>query len=239
MSNEVISWKSKKLFEDITSFTLLDFEKYPSIILWFKGCNMRCDFCYNTEIVNGNGKFSFEDISDFLDSRKNLIKGVVLCGGEPTIHKEIIDICKVLKEEYNFKIKLDTNGLNFSVIKTLIKNDLLDFVALDFKAPFEKFKTITKSHPSNYKSFLNTLTLLNESKIPFEVRTTFHDKLLSLDDIYSMLELLESIRYKGIFHLQNFILGKNTFGNLTLPNLLNLENKLKNIYSFPIRFRNF
>lgn len=239
MNKEVTSWKSKKLFEDITPFTLLDFEKYPSIILWFKGCNMRCDFCYNTEIVNGNGKFSFDEIESFLNSRKNLIKGVVLCGGEPTIHKEIIEICKILKNEYNFKVKLDTNGLNSTIMKNLLKNDLIDYVALDFKSPFEKFKTITKSHPSNYKSFIETLRLLNESKISFEVRTTFHDKLLSLDDIYSMLDLLERIKYRGIFYIQDFILGKNTFGNLDSSNGTNLSNKIKKKYSFKIRFRNF
>ena len=163
---------------------------------------MRCSYCYNPEIVLGNATLCFEDLIEFLDSRKNLLKGIVLCGGEPTIHKELYPLCVELKE-MEYKIKLDTNGLNPILIKKLTNEKLIDFIALDFKGINENFKTIT--HVDKFDQFQDTLKFLIESNFNFEVRTTYHEDLISLNELYAMLDFLEIMRYDNKYYIQNFI----------------------------------
>ncbi len=233
-------WKKYKLFESLTPFSLLDYHGKTSAILWFSGCDMRCSFCYNPQIVNSKGNFSYEDFSTFLKSRINLIKGIVLCGGEPTIHPEIINIAKELKK-LGYKIKLDTNGLHPTIIKKLIGDNLIDFLALDFKAPKYKFHKITKAPLSFYDKFLETLEILIASDLDFEVRTTFCDKLLNIEDIENIFGELENLNFKGNYYLQNFIEGKTTLDNITTKNTIDISKELKDInrYNFSISFRNF
>lgn len=233
-------WKTQKIFETLTPFTLLDFENTPSSILWFSGCNMRCGFCYNPEIVHGVGEFSFEDLESFFETRQNLLQGVVLCGGEPTINKQLIEITKQLKK-LGYKIKLDTNGLKPDIIKILVEQKLIDFIALDFKAPKEKFTVVTKCSLKEYENFLKTLQFLIKNHFPFEVRTTFCDRLLELTDIETMTETLAVHNYKGVYALQNFIASKETIGKINNQNKINLEYTLKDKIKTPfsIKFRNF
>lgn len=204
-------WNKQKLFESLTPFTLLDFEGFPSLILWFCGCNMRCGYCYNPEIVLGEGKFTFEDFEQFFLSRKNLLQGVVLCGGEPTLHHEIENIAIELKK-MAYKIKLDTNGTKPKVVKKLIKNHLVDYVALDFKAPKEKFEMVTNS--KKWNCFLETLHILIDSSIEYEVRTTFYGGYLEIWDIKMICNILESIGFNKKYYIQNAFCDTNTLGNI-------------------------
>jgi len=236
MNNENILWNQKQIIDSVTPFTLLDFQGTPSAILWFSGCNMRCDFCYNPEIVLEKGRYNFEDIRDFLNSRKSLIKGIVLCGGEPTIHNELYAICEQIKT-FGYKIKLDTNGLNFNLISKLIDDRLVDFVALDFKAMDDKFQFITKT--DKFSQFKKTLLFLINSDIDYEIRTTYHENLLSLDDIYKMANFLKSCNYKKLYYLQNFIANKATLGKIKTTNSKSLPRYIKQNYPFEIKFRNF
>ncbi|MDD2699411.1 MAG: anaerobic ribonucleoside-triphosphate reductase activating protein [Arcobacteraceae bacterium] len=233
-------WKKQKIFETLTPFTLLDFENTPSAILWFSGCNMRCAFCYNPEIVYGIGEFCFDDFSSFFEARQNLLKGIVLCGGEPTIHTQIIEIATYLKK-LNYKIKLDTNGLKPEIIKIMLQENLVDYIALDFKAPQEKFEIITKSTKNKYQTFTKTLSMLVEKEAHFEVRTTFCDSLLDINDIKIILKNLEILNYKGTYYLQNFIHQSNNIGDISQNNSINLFKELDNLnkYNFTVKFRNF
>ncbi len=204
-------WKKQKLFESLTPFTLLDFEGLSSAILWLCGCNMRCGYCYNPEIVFGGGEFSYEDFEQFFVSRKNLLKGVVLCGGEPTLHKEIVSLGYELKN-IGYKIKLDTNGTKPKVVQELITNHLIDYVALDFKAPEDKFEMVTKSKKWSY--FLETLEILVDSSLEYEVRTTFYGGFLAIRDIEMICDILKSIGFRKTYYLQNALCDMNTLGNI-------------------------
>ena len=195
----------------ITPFTLLDYPDKTACILWFAGCNMRCEYCYNPDIVLGKGKFTFEETIRFLKSRKNLLDGVVLSGGECTLHKSIIPFIKEIKA-LNFLVKIDTNGTNPEMLKYLLDENLIDYVALDFKAPCGKFQNITKS--DLYKDFEKTLQLLVAGNCNFEVRTTIHSDLLNQSDIQEMVSCLEKNKYKGNYYLQNYINNTNTLGHL-------------------------
>jgi pyruvate formate lyase activating enzyme len=189
---------------------------------------MRCDFCYNKDIVFAKGgNYSYEDVLAFLKTRVNLLTAVVLSGGEATTHN-LVDFCTQIKK-LGFKIKLDTNGTNYNSLKELIDLNLLDFVALDYKAPKEKFTLIT--HSNKYEEFSKTLNLLIESELEYEARTTLHYDLLSEDDINLIIDDLKHRGYNKTYYLQKFLDTGTNIANLSLPshpfNVSLLSNELK------------
>ena len=211
LENVNLDFLNKKAIHSFTPFTLLDYPDKSACILWFAGCNMKCDYCYNPEIVFGKGLFYFSEIYSFLKSRKNLLDAVVLSGGECLIHKDIIPFIKLVKS-LGFLIKVDTNGSQPKVLEKLIEENLIDYVALDFKGPKEKFFTITKS--DFYTQFLSCLELLQASSIPFEIRTTYHSSLLNPEDITAMQDILLEFGYDKNYYIQNFRNYQNTIAPL-------------------------
>ena len=187
---------------DITPFTLQDFPGYTACILWFQGCNMRCVYCHNPELVLAQKKnIDQAYIMKFLEERRGLLDGVVLSGGECTLSPALPDFIKNLKI-MGYKIKLDTNGLLPNVLESLITEEQLDYVALDYKAPRNKFKQITGR--SQFDIFRKTLEILCNGKVQFEVRTTVHTYLLVEDDIKAIIEDLEELKFQGNYYIQNF-----------------------------------
>lgn len=222
-----------KAIFDITKFTTLDYPNNPACILWFSKCNMSCLYCYNPEIVRGSGKYSNQEVLNFLKSRVGKLNGVVLSGGECTLYSHLIELCEEIKE-LGFKIKVDTNGLKPDVIKDLIDYSLIDYIALDYKAPTQKFTQITRAI-SNEK-FYKTLDLLIDKDFPFEVRTTVHSDLLQTDDINSIIYDLKTRKYKGTYYIQNFLQVDNTLGDITTPSIPVKKAFLENC--IPIEIRN-
>lgn len=199
----------------ISPFTLLDYPDKTACILWFAGCNMRCVYCYNPDIVLGKGKLTLNDALKFINSRQNLLDGVVLSGGECTSHKSIAPFLKELKAK-NLLVKVDTNGSNPDVLKKWIDEELINYVALDFKAPPDKFYEITKSEL--YADFNESLQFLIQNNFPFEVRTTIHSDLLNQSDIQQMVTHLQDNHYKGVYYLQNFRNDTETLGKVSSSN---------------------
>ena len=200
---------------NITPFTLLDYPDITACILWFAGCNMRCLYCYNPDIVEGKGKYSYEDAIRFIRTRKQLLDGVVLSGGECTLHKQLSTFCKQLKEE-GMMIKIDTNGTNPDVIYDLHTAGLVDYIALDYKAPASKSAFITQS--LLYPKFETSLRILLKSNIPFEIRTTIHTDLLNEEDLQEMIFFLEKEGFRGKLFIQYFVNDARTIGQL--PNIV-------------------
>ena len=188
----------------LTPFTLLDYPHKSACILWFAGCNMRCLYCYNPEIVFGKGTLSFAEIIHFLKSRINLLDAVVFSGGECLLHKKSISFITEVKK-MGFLIKIDTNGSEPQVLGELIQKELINYVALDFKAMPENFEKITQS--KLFIPFEKSLLLLLQSGISFEVRTTVHSELLSKKDILEMISYLENADYTGDYFIQHFVNG--------------------------------
>ncbi|MFV8327824.1 anaerobic ribonucleoside-triphosphate reductase activating protein [Flavobacterium sp. ZS1P14] len=186
----------------ITPFTLLDYAHKSACILWFAGCNMRCLYCYNPEIVQGKGLISFEKVIVFLRSRKNLLDAVVFSGGECLLHKNILELIDQVKK-MGFLVKIDTNGSKPDVLHELLKSKLIDYVALDFKSMPSYFEKITQSNL--FLPFEKSLHLLIESGLSFEVRTTVHSDLISQKDVRMMIDYLENNNYFGAYYLQYFV----------------------------------
>jgi len=190
---------------------LLDFPHKSACIFWYAGCNMRCLYCYNPEIVLGKGVVTFPEAISFLQSRKGLLDAVVFSGGECLIHKNIIEQIRSVKL-MGFLVKVDTNGSRPDVIKQLVAERLVDFVALDFKAAKNQFQKITQS--DLFLSFEQSLLILQNNTIPFEVRTTYHSELITIDDFNEMVAYLESHHYKGNYYLQLFRNNAETLAEL-------------------------
>jgi len=199
---------------DLTSFTHLDYPEHLSCIVWFSGCNMRCDYCYNKDIVFAkSGKYSYEDILNFLKTRVNLLEAVVLSGGEASSY-DLVLFCQKIKQ-LGFKIKLDTNGTNFLHVKELIELNLLDYVALDYKSPKTKFTQIT--HSNKFDEFSQTLDFLIKSSVEFEIRTTLHDDLLDENDINEIIIDLKNRKYTSKYFIQEFRDTGTNIANLQRP----------------------
>jgi pyruvate formate lyase activating enzyme len=215
-----------KVIYDITRFTHLDYTDHLACIVWFSGCNMRCDYCYNADIVYAeNGVYSFNNVLDFLKTRVSLLDGVVLSGGEATTHN-LIAFCKEVKK-LGFAIKLDTNGTNYNSIKELLDLNLLNYIALDYKAPKDKFTQIT--HSNKYDAFSKTLDLLIHKNITFEVRTTLHNDLLNIEDLNTIINDLSKRGYAQIYYIQRFLNTDNNIGDLQNSRNLFDESKLSKV----------
>jgi pyruvate formate lyase activating enzyme len=184
---------------------------------------MRCVYCYNPDIVFGKGKFSIEQTLKFLSTRKNLLDGVVLSGGECTSHKSIKHLLQEIKK-LGFLVKIDTNGSHPEKIKSLIEENLVDYIALDFKSTKEKFYSITKSNL--FEEFVATLKHLTQIQFPFEVRTTIHSELLIQSEVQQMIRTLELNGYSNTFYLQHYRNDSETIGKIenSQKNYLNIGN---------------
>ncbi|MDI6400967.1 anaerobic ribonucleoside-triphosphate reductase activating protein [Balneolaceae bacterium ANBcel3] len=199
---------------DITPFTLLDFPGKTACIFWFSGCNMRCPYCYNPDILFCRGKVPYSRAASFLESRTGLLDGVIFSGGECTLHPSLFSYAELVKDT-GMLIKTDTNGSRPDVIAQLLESSLLDYVALDFKAPERRYKQV--SGRALFNEFHKTLHLLIASEIPFEVRTTVHPHLLDKEDILEMTRILEEAGYRGTYYLQQAIDHGNTLNKLPEP----------------------
>ena len=222
---------------DITKFTFQDFPGYTSCIIWFAGCNFRCPYCHNPEFIIGYNKFMKEDdVFEFLKSRVGLLDGVVLSGGECSLSNDLYDFAKKVKA-MGFLIKVDTNGTNFELIKKLIDDKIVDFIALDYKAPRDKFISIASI--DKFNDFEKTLNFLIEKDINMEVRTTVHTQLLNENDINKIILDLEDRGYNKTYHIQNFRNdNKTTLGNLPEQERVLDKTKIKS-KNLQVFFRNF
>lgn len=233
--NELISQKESvaKPIYSLTPFTLLDYPHKSACILWFAGCNMRCLYCYNPEIVFGKGIISFEKAFEFLKSRKQLLDAVVFSGGECLLHKNSVSFIAEVKK-MGFLVKIDTNGSQPKVLEELIQKELINYVALDFKAMPANFEKITQS--KLFIPFEKSLLLLLQSGIPFEVRTTVHSELLGKNEIQEMISYLEKIGYSGNYYIQHFVNGAPTIEKLG-HSFKELENENISTEKIKISFR--
>lgn len=218
--NSELNLLNQKIVYDFTKFTTTDYIRHLSCVIWFKGCNFRCQYCYNDDIVYcKEGNYSINEILVFLKSRIGMLDAVVLSGGEATLY-DLTDICRKIKE-FGFKIKLDTNGTNLKLIKKLISQKLIDYMAIDFKSPKYKYENIVGV--KKYDDFIKTIKYLINIDFDFELRSTINSSLLDEKDINSMINTISSLGYKNTYYLQNFIETTSNIGNISKQRDINKE----------------
>jgi len=192
-----------KGFIDIS---LVDWDGKVSSVIFLPNCNFRCPFCQNAKLVLNPDEIptiSFEEIENRLRRLKNWIDGVVITGGEPTLHNKLRLLCAKLKE-LGFKVKLDTNGTNPNFLQGLMNEKLIDYVALDVKAPLNQEKYLKATGVRSDKlleKILETLNILREGTIEYEFRTTVVPSIHAEQDIE---EICKSIKGCQKYVIQNF-----------------------------------
>ncbi|MEM0372922.1 MAG: anaerobic ribonucleoside-triphosphate reductase activating protein [archaeon] len=194
-------------FSGMQEISLIEYPGKTATIVFTPGCNFRCPYCYNRKLVLEPGrtkKISEESVISFLKKKKKWIDAVVVTGGEPTIHGDLPTFFKRVKK-LGFLTGLETNGSNASMMKYIIKNKLVDFVGMDFKAPpnWEKYKKAAGIKNKNYfENVLKTADFLKKSKINHEFRTTVVPGITSESDV---AEIAKHLKNAGVYVLQQFM----------------------------------
>ncbi len=218
----------------ISGFDKLTLTNYPGVVaatIFTNGCNFKCPYCQNGSLALGvdQNRVNEDEILDYLEKRKKMIDGLCISGGEPTIQKDLKEfIIKVKK--IGTKVKLDTNGTNPELIKDLIDNDLLDYIAMDIKMPFSKYDDIS-GVKVKIDRLKESIKIINNSKVEHEFRTTI------IKEFHTMKDIEEIISYigKSNYYIQNFIDSENVLmANLhgfTDNELLEINKELNEKYT--------
>lgn len=195
------------IFGGWQKFSLIDFPGRASAILFTQGCPFRCPFCHNPELINpAQGMFApvtEDEILDFLATRQNKLDGVVITGGEPTLYNDLPDFISRVKA-LGFAVKLDTNGSRPEMIERLIGDGHVDYLAMDYKSPLEKYQSHSGSMIDTEK-IKKSVELIRLSGIEYEFRTTVVKELLTEEDILKIADELKGARR---YVLQKFLPGK-------------------------------
>lgn len=180
--------------------SLQDYPEEVSSIIWTIGCNFSCPFCYNKNLVDGNiNEIPEDEVFSFLEKRKKLIDGLVISGGEPFLQKDLKDFCKKVKK-LGYKIKIDTNGTFPDKLKELIDEKLVDYIAMDIKAPKEKYDKLTNVK-TDIKKIEKSIDLIKNSGLGYEFKTTFAPEMLTNEDIKDIAKWIEGSKK---YYLQQF-----------------------------------
>lgn len=189
------------IIQGLQKLTVLDFPGKVASIVFTAGCSFRCPFCHNATLVKGEGdNISEEEIFSYLKKRQGILDGVVITGGEPTIQKDLKEfIVKV--RALGYKIKLDTNGYHPEVLKELLDENLLDYVAMDVKNSKEKYACTTGIQNIDISRVEESVKILKNCNIPYEFRTTIINELHQTQDIEEVAEWISGAK---THYLQNF-----------------------------------
>lgn len=196
--------------------SLIDFPGKVAAVVFTQGCNFRCGFCHNPSLIfaNKKGNFNNEDVLIYLRKRKNLLDGVVITGGEPTIQRGLLGFIKEIKD-LGLLVKLDTNGSNPAMLEAAINLKLVDYIAMDIKANLMNYKKI--SGFDDTKKITKSINLIINSNIDYEFRTTV---LPYYHNINEFLEIGKMINGAERYTIQGF------------RSKITLDNNLKNAPSF-------
>lgn len=213
--------------------SLIDYPGKISAVIFTQGCNFGCPYCHNPELVDPErfiDDLEITDVLSFLEKRRGQLDAVVITGGEPTIHPDLIEFMEDVKR-LGYLVKLDTNGTNSAMVQKAISMGIVDYLAMDIKAPLDRYNAVTRTFVDTNQIEL-CIQIIMESSVPYEFRTTLSRSLLSLDDIISIGHLIKGAR---LYTLQHFISSKHldqTFkdeSSFTIEEMNDLMKKLNNL----------
>ncbi len=189
--------------------TLIDFPGRVASTVFTVGCNFRCPFCHNKDLVSlrNFNKSSFKQISEeeifqFLGSRKRILDGVCITGGEPTIQEDLSAFCQKIKD-LGLEVKIDTNGTKPNIIKKLIKEGLVDFISMDIKTSFENYQ-VASGVKFNIEKIKESIKIIVQSKIEREFRITVVPTIHKKEDLLNLASQLKKIDDNIFLILQSF-----------------------------------
>ena len=198
-------------------FSMVDFDGYISCTVFTKGCNFLCPFCHNASLVTGEAtEISEDEVFDYLTKRKGLVDAVCITGGEPTLQKGLRDfIVKV--RALGYKVKMDTNGTRPEVLRDLLADGLLDYVAMDIKTDFINYPHVICVHdPKLVERVKESVDILKRSAIDYEFRTTAIAEYHSEANYAAIAEIVRGAKH---FFIQKFKDGENNLSQGLLHEL--------------------
>jgi pyruvate formate lyase activating enzyme len=209
--------------------TLLDYPGKVASILFTYGCNLRCGYCHNPELViepcNKDLLISEDIVLNYLKQRKGLVDGLVITGGEPTLQKDLIPFIRKVKD-IGILIKLDTNGVNSDVVEDIFKKDIVDYWAMDVKYPSEYYQ----EYNIDIQNIKKSIGLIMNSGKDYEFRTTYVKGIHTIEDAENIGKLINGANN---YFIQNFRKGKTINPKLNSSNSFTEKelNEIKNIIS--------
>jgi pyruvate formate lyase activating enzyme len=191
----------------LQKLTLIDYPGKLACTIFLFGCNFKCGFCHNPELVFSNGQkgfYSEKDVLDFLDKRKKYLEGVCITGGEPLINPDLKELIKKIKEK-GFLVKVDTNGSNPELLKEIIDQKLVDYIAMDIKTDADSYDILV-GVDVDLSKIEESIKIIAKSNLDYEFRTTvirgYHDS----EKIKEIGEWVNNLVGKPKkYYIQNFI----------------------------------
>lgn len=197
--------------------SLIDYPSKIASVVFTQGCNFRCGYCHNPELIELKSNLQIDEsfIFDYLKKRKGLLDAVVISGGEPCIQGDLAEFIRQVKN-LDYLVKLDTNGSFPFVLERLFSDNLIDYIAMDIKAPLYKYREIANAG-INLEYINKSIDLIKKYAPDYEFRTTVVKSQLSFEDINEIAKLLKGAKK---YYLQSFVSSKI------------LDNSLKNEISY-------
>lgn len=186
--------------------SLIDYPERISAVIFTQGCNFRCPYCYNPELVDPDRytePIREAVIFEFLATRQGKLDGVVVTGGEPTVQSDLFSFIKRVKE-MGFLVKIDTNGSRPDIVSKGIEGELFDYIALDVKAPLNKYRIVTNTDVK-LDNIKKSIRIVMDSGIDYEFRTTVIKDLLTEEDLCGIGRMIEGAK---AWTLQRFVSKK-------------------------------
>lgn len=213
--------------------TLLDYPGKTACLIFTQGCNFRCPFCHNKDLLGKckeESKIKEEEVFAYLEKRKGLLDGVCITGGEPLLQKDIEAFIKKIKD-MGYQVKLDTNGSNPTMLKNLIEKGYIDYVAMDVKNDSLHYEKTSGVERINMYSIEKSIEIIKNANIDYEFRTTVVKELHSLEGIE---KICKYIGPNAKYYIQNYrdcdtVLEEGLSG-FEIDELLQIKQKLNKTY---------
>lgn len=196
--------------------TLLDFPGKVAATIFCGGCNFLCPFCHNAFLVTEREKaesFTEQEVLSFLETRKGLLDGVCITGGEPLLQPDLEEFIRKIKA-MGFLVKLDTNGYLTKKLQHLVNEGIIDYVAMDIKNSLEKYPLTVGLDKLNTDNIKESIAFLLSDKVDYEFRTTVTDEFHSLEDMKTIGQLIKGAKR---YFLQNFADSGHLIGEGLTP----------------------
>ncbi len=184
--------------------SLIDYPGKVSAVVFMAGCNLRCGFCHNSVLIHDDTHLEdvgMRDLIDGLRRRRKLLEGVVVTGGEPTVHPQLPWLLRELKGT-GLDVKLDTNGMRPGVLDEVLRARLVDYVAVDMKMAPERYTATLKAPEDAASRLKETVDILRRSRVEYEYRTTCVPGMVAESDIVAIAHLIAGA---PVYYLQQFI----------------------------------
>ena len=196
----------------IQKISLIDYPGKISAVIGTQGCNMHCFWCHNCYLIPydyspSSQPIDEDDFFQFLNERVNFLDAVVISGGEPTLHADLLEFCERIKV-LGFYVKLDTNGTNPAMLHELIDNSLLDYVAMDIKTDAEQYDKLGREK-FEMDDIIESVNIILSANIPYEFRTTCVKPFVCRDNIGDVVRIIKAAK---LYYLQKCTEQKNTNG---------------------------